>query len=507
MIYYAPKPQLQQIYNIFYNPLATISLMPDIDTTPPAPQEPSQDTKASAQSGKSHNFQPISDDNGLKPHKLAEGLRTLTGEEFENLKKSIETHGWDPSFPIITYNGLILDGVHRYKACQELGVKYTTREYEGDAPELKVLHTQLGRRNLTQNERNKLTADLLRLTSPSPEKLKWENIAKDDGTIRLPKEHGHSVGGHADAFGAQADGVGEALIAHAYDEEHDTNLSGLITDQEHRTNEIRKLLETTRDPDTIKDVSDRKIKASDIIDANEAVQYHELTKHRVEGFTSDAITYINKLLKRRSKVLDPLAGLGSVRGLNSHSDHEIVCMDINANYNDSDDEVTYGDATMLAFGDEEFDAIVTTPDWGAVTTDTQNVLATELSRTREPNDLSVLAWGEEYRDVCGEIWRECVRVLRPQGVFVLVIRDHLRPGINPKKPDLKELAGVTSWHIQLMLDAGMDLISLAGIRSNHPSHPSKSVLPLAGECDIVAHFTKPSRPRLDIDVDDTAEAS
>ncbi len=49
-------------------------------------------------------------------------VSTLSAEEYDSLKKSIKQNGlWVPI--VINNDGIILDGHHRYKACQELGIK------------------------------------------------------------------------------------------------------------------------------------------------------------------------------------------------------------------------------------------------------------------------------------------------------------------------------------------------------------------------------------------------
>lgn len=52
--------------------------------------------------------------------------------EQEALRESIRA-GWNPTHPVITYEGMILDGRHRYEVCNELGVSPTFKEWDGDA--------------------------------------------------------------------------------------------------------------------------------------------------------------------------------------------------------------------------------------------------------------------------------------------------------------------------------------------------------------------------------------
>jgi len=50
------------------------------------------------------------------------------------------------------YEGKILDGRNRFKACQEVGVELITREYTGSNPVGFVLSLNKERRNLTKGQ-------------------------------------------------------------------------------------------------------------------------------------------------------------------------------------------------------------------------------------------------------------------------------------------------------------------------------------------------------------------
>lgn len=56
-------------------------------------------------------------------------LPPMASHEYEALKKSI-AEGWDNRYPILTYDGEILDGRHRFEACAALGIKPTFVEWD-----------------------------------------------------------------------------------------------------------------------------------------------------------------------------------------------------------------------------------------------------------------------------------------------------------------------------------------------------------------------------------------
>jgi ParB-like chromosome segregation protein Spo0J len=85
----------------------------------------------------------------------------LSEEEYESLKQSIKENGlWFPI--VVNKDGVILDGHHRYKACQELGIKEpyktVTKEDFPDKPHEKmfVIDCNLTRRHLNNFQRTEL---------------------------------------------------------------------------------------------------------------------------------------------------------------------------------------------------------------------------------------------------------------------------------------------------------------------------------------------------------------
>ena len=65
-------------------------------------------------------------------HPLANIFPLLEGEEFDALVADIQASGLCE--PVWLYEGQILDGRNRYRACQQAGIDCPTRVYEGDAP-------------------------------------------------------------------------------------------------------------------------------------------------------------------------------------------------------------------------------------------------------------------------------------------------------------------------------------------------------------------------------------
>lgn len=87
-------------------------------------------------------------DNELKSY-----IRPLKEEEFEKLKESILSEGIRD--PLVVWQGILLDGHHRYKIAQEHNLEFKIVEIElpnKEAVKEWIIKNQLGRRNLTEQE-------------------------------------------------------------------------------------------------------------------------------------------------------------------------------------------------------------------------------------------------------------------------------------------------------------------------------------------------------------------
>lgn len=90
----------------------------------------------------------ITVDNELKSY-----IRPLKDEEYEKLKESILIEGIRD--PLVVWQGILLDGHHRYKIAQEHNLEYKIVEIElpnKEAVKEWIITNQLGRRNLTEQE-------------------------------------------------------------------------------------------------------------------------------------------------------------------------------------------------------------------------------------------------------------------------------------------------------------------------------------------------------------------
>lgn len=95
----------------------------------------------------------------IPAHPAAEIFPLLTGAEFDALVADIREHGQRE--PVVTYDGLILDGRNRYRACEVLGIPPKTEEWGRDGtPEAFVISMNLHRRHLNEGQRAMIAARL-----------------------------------------------------------------------------------------------------------------------------------------------------------------------------------------------------------------------------------------------------------------------------------------------------------------------------------------------------------
>lgn len=102
----------------------------------------------------------------MKAHPLAEIFPGMVRVEFVELLESIRRNGLIND--IVTYDGQILDGVHRHKACCELGIEPRFREYTGDDPIGHVVALNLERRHLDGSQRAMIAGRVATLRKGRP---------------------------------------------------------------------------------------------------------------------------------------------------------------------------------------------------------------------------------------------------------------------------------------------------------------------------------------------------
>ena len=97
----------------------------------------------------------------MKFHKYADLFPLLEGDEFDALTKDIHINGLLE--PIWTYQGEILDGRNRFRACEAIGIEPELRDYEGNDPLSFVIAMNIVRRHLSASQKAMIAVLMLPL--------------------------------------------------------------------------------------------------------------------------------------------------------------------------------------------------------------------------------------------------------------------------------------------------------------------------------------------------------
>jgi ParB-like chromosome segregation protein Spo0J len=116
-------------------------------------------------------------------HKLADIFPLLDGAEFSELVADVKSLGLRE--PIVLYEGKILDGRNRYRACLEAGVEPYFSSYQGNDPAGFIMSANIHRRHLTPEKKRELIANLLK-AKPELSDRQISKMAKVDNKTVAP---------------------------------------------------------------------------------------------------------------------------------------------------------------------------------------------------------------------------------------------------------------------------------------------------------------------------------
>lgn len=97
----------------------------------------------------------------MRAHPAADLFPLMDEADYAALKADIQVNGLHE--PLWLHDGLLLDGRHRLRACQELGIEPATRNYTGNDPAGFVVSLNLHRRHLDTSQRGMVAARLASL--------------------------------------------------------------------------------------------------------------------------------------------------------------------------------------------------------------------------------------------------------------------------------------------------------------------------------------------------------
>jgi len=130
-------------------------------------------------------------------HPACSTLPKMAADEYAALCTSIRA-GFDPLHPVLLFDGMILDGRHRYQACVDEDVKPVFTEWTGDDPFDFVLREHLARRSWKSQEQKALVEGALVEQSAA-----WQaergRIRTEANAARAEKAKGHEFRGNQHA--------------------------------------------------------------------------------------------------------------------------------------------------------------------------------------------------------------------------------------------------------------------------------------------------------------------
>lgn len=116
-------------------------------------------------------------------------LPEMSAERYAELLDDLRKFGYDETQPIVIYEGAILDGWNRYKACKELGIKPCTKEFEGDMTgAVGCVRRASIRRDLTSLQRACLAIEIEDFVNEIKTQVETERRKKQAETLKQTLE-------------------------------------------------------------------------------------------------------------------------------------------------------------------------------------------------------------------------------------------------------------------------------------------------------------------------------
>lgn len=192
-----------------------------------------------------------------------------------------------------------------------------------------------------------------------------------------------------------------------------------------------------------------------------------MTKHPA-AYSNVLIPVFARCLRGAASVLDPMGGSGKLALIKNHGySGRVVCNDLEPEWANGHavDEWHFDDAAAMPWAaDASFEAICTSPSYGNRMADHHNARDASrrityrhrLGRDLHQENTGAMQWGAAYRHKHTAIYRECLRVLKPGGLMVVNVSDHIRAG---------RRVYVSKWHLDTLRGLGLTLRACHAIKT------------------------------------------
>lgn len=163
-------------------------------------------------------------------------------------------------------------------------------------------------------------------------------------------------------------------------------------------------------------------------------------------YTDSLLPVFAEMAQGCKSILDPMAGTGKIFKLRNYGiTADIKAIELEPEFAAWHPETQIGNALALPFADESIECVIVSPTYANRMADShtakdsshRNTYTHAIGRKLHPDNSGQLQWGNAYRDFHCKAWREVYRVLQPNGIFILNIKDHIRKS---------RVIRVTLWH-------------------------------------------------------------
>lgn len=169
-------------------------------------------------------------------------------------------------------------------------------------------------------------------------------------------------------------------------------------------------------------------------------------------------------------VLDPFAGIGTIHDMFGSDLHiDTIGVELEPEWASAKNGTIVGDATNLPLPISSVDCVATSPCYGNRMADLydgrdgsrRHTYRLSLGRVPSNGSAAGMQWGTEYRALHINAWVEARRVLKPGGLMVVNVSNHIRKG---------QVQRVVEWHLLTFLSLHFNIETVTQVETPRIRH-------------------------------------
>lgn len=213
-------------------------------------------------------------------------------------------------------------------------------------------------------------------------------------------------------------------------------------------------------------------------------------------YTDTFFAVFAEMLDDCSNVLDPFAGTGKIGKLKQFGfAGQIYANELEPEWLIGNeykcDVLTFCDAEFLDYPEAFFDAVCTSPTYGNRMADhhnakdgsKRNTYTHCLGRQLAEGNTGKMQWGIEYMEKHERIYNHIAKLVKPDGKFVLNVKNHIRRGVE---------VDVTAFHVAALEKCGFREIERRMIETPSLKYGANADKRLS--CEYIILFRKDVKP-------------